>query len=628
MFQIIFELYTMDGVGLFNTFLQTHQPQLESSGVPRIYWHILFKKLQYQIFDAGLIFQLMRIDYDTDKKGAKDPIWKLFVCHKEGIAVKDPNNIYLIDHAWTYDVNNARQNLSTIPDLLDRMCSLMGFDTDAEEDEKIEFVLNEMWRYNQSFAINSGSIEDRMPVWYIMDEVGSAINHSDNPNFRTVPFLHLPDGVTYTLLFPIKDVDYEEEVTRNFIEGQTRDQRKQKALLLPWIEISFIEESFLQIEPDEQYFLAGRIHESLPENVDSKSPERAKGTKLKVFSEYTYVNEYLNDPAFEIVADENQADILWYTSHFKDYKRLSTQSPYVFVNQFPFENVLTVKDLLSIICRRKAGERCFNPNTLETYPTWLPTTYNLNVELVQFVAYFERRKLMDLDNHWICKPWNLARGLDTHVTKNLFHILRLPSTGPKIAQKYITNPVLYDRPEIGKVKFDIRYIVMLKCVQPLQVFVYKNFFLRFANKEFALNNFDVYEQHFTVMNYSEDIPLCHIKCADFILEWERQYPDFSWKECVEPKILHMFREIFEAAVATKPPKGIAESPQSRAIYAIDLILEWKEDTIQPMLLEINFAPDCKRACEYYPNFYNDIFKCLFLNFDNAELFHDLCLQQD
>ncbi|XP_076638732.1 tubulin tyrosine ligase-like 12 [Colletes latitarsis] len=615
----------MDGIGLYNTFLQAHQPQLESSGVPRIFWETLFKKLQYQTFDSGLTFQLIQIDYDGASRDPKDPVWKLFVSSEKGVSAQNSNNIYLIDHAWTYDTANARQNLSNIPGLLDRMCTLMGFDIQSEENEKIEYVMNEMWRYNQSFSLSSGSIEDRMPIWYIMDEVGSAINHSNDPNFRTVPFLYLPEGVTYTLMFPIRDADYEDEVTRDFVEGQTNSKQNRRALLLPWVDASFFKESFLQTEPDDDYFLAGHVRETIPEEINSEIILRNDGnTKLKVFSHYTYVNDYLTDPAFEIVNNEEDADILWYTSHFKEYKELSIRSPHVFVNQFPFENVLTIKDLLSIVCRRKAGEKPYDPDTLETYPRWLPTTYNLHTELVQFVAYFEQRESMDLENHWICKPWNLARGLDTHVTKNLFHILRLPSTGPKIAQKYIAAPVLYDRPEIGKVKFDVRYVVLLKSVKPLKAFAYKNFFLRFANKEFALNNFDVYEQHFTVMNYSEDIPLCHVKCADFISEWGRQYPDFSWSDQIEPKILHMFREVFEAAVAKKPPKGIAESSQSRAVYAVDLMLEWKKEEMQPILLEVNFSPDCKRACEYYPNFYNDIFKCLFLDDDNPETFHDLC----
>ena len=38
------------------------------------------------------------------------------------------------------------------------------------------------------------------------------------------------------------------------------------------------------------------------------------------------------------------------------------------------------------------------------------------------------------------------------VSAHLAHILRLPFSGPKIAQKYLDQPVLFNRPEIGAVK--------------------------------------------------------------------------------------------------------------------------------------------------------------------------------
>ena len=52
----------------------------------------------------------------------------------------------------------------------------------------------------------------------------------------------------------------------------------------------------------------------------------------------------------------------------------------------------------------------------------------------------------------------------------------------KVACKYITDPVLFHREEIGNVKMDIRYVVMLVSVKPLVVYAYNIFWLRFANK--------------------------------------------------------------------------------------------------------------------------------------------------
>lgn len=451
-----------------------------------------------------------------------------------------------------------------------------------------------------------------------MDELGSGIVHSNEANCRIIPFIHVAEQVTYSLLFPINDIFEGDQVTRDYAEG-VQDNRE--LMLLPWQDNDFSEESFEQKEPETSYFLHGRIEESLPES-ESKAPILDGNRPLKVFSDYDFVNQYLTDPAFEVLGADGkseEADILWFTKHFKGFNELNTNFPNTFINQFPFENVVTIKDLLAIVCRRSI-EKHHDHVTLTTNPAWLPTTYNLKTELKEFVSYFQNCEAQELDNYWIIKPWNLARSLDTHITNNLSQIIRLSQTGPKIVQKYVENPVLFNRPESnGKVKFDIRYVILVTSVQPLVAHVYKNFFLRFSNVPFAMDEFDVYEKHFTVMNYGENLVLKHLRCEDFLNEWQEQYDDHPWSK-VEDKICEMLKEVFVNATKLKPPCGIANNPQSRGLYAADIMLSWDDQKIQPKLLEFNFIPDCKRACEYYNDFYNDIFKLLFLGQDNPEVF--------
>ncbi|KAH8372700.1 hypothetical protein KR009_003134 [Drosophila setifemur] len=626
----------MDGINKYNEFVALHKPQLESSAIPVHFWPALYRKLTTDTFDAGEALQLMLIDYDEDdeeQNPAEDdfspnPVFALGVAREQGIKASDPQAIYLIDHAWTFRLNSARQQLEQYPQLADRMSAITG--VDLELTDRVDKILRRLWKYCHAYSIGSQEMseEERQPIWYVMDEVGSAVSHSDDPNFRLVPLLYLNSQTTYSVMFPIRNCDAGDQVTRDMVEYVVKEAPQRAALLLPWRDADLTEESFLQVEPRADYFTSGHIPETYPKDNTDPLPARLRCDPLKVYAEYEVVREYLTSPEFILVNSEEEADILWLTHHFKTFAEFAEQSPERFINQFPFEYVITIKDLLSIVGRRAVKEH-HNRLTLDTYPEWLPTTYNLSTELREFASYYQARAAKGLDNHWIIKPWNLARGLDTHITDNIKQIVRLPSTGPKIAQKYIERPVLFRREELeGPVKFDIRYVILVKSVKPLKAYVHRKFFLRFANHPFSLDRFDDYEKHFTVMNYQEEAQLHHVKCEEFLGLWQEQYPDNSWP-ALEQMICTMLHKVLQCASQADPPCGLAPCAQSRALYAADIMLRWADDEkiIQPQLLEINWTPDCKRACDYYPDFFNDIFRLLFLDEDNDESFRLLAGNQ-
>jgi len=45
------------------------------------------------------------------------------------------------------------------------------------------------------------------PLWYIMDEFGSRIQHSDSPNVCLVPFCYTPTQTAFTVMWPVTDID-------------------------------------------------------------------------------------------------------------------------------------------------------------------------------------------------------------------------------------------------------------------------------------------------------------------------------------------------------------------------------------------------------------------------------------
>ncbi|XP_076444992.1 tubulin--tyrosine ligase-like protein 12 [Babylonia areolata] len=590
-------------------FTELYKNQFLSSGVPEHLWKSVYQKVTEETYDIGQY--VMEMQEEVEGK----PVQSRMIVHNDkGIKAMDSTSVFLVDHAWTFELKYARAHLTQFPALLQRVGLMMNLDMDNLDTEQSgDLVMRHLWKIVQTYKIRTPDMpaNEVMPLWYVTDEVGSKIQHSDKPSCKMVPFT--TSQCVYSLLWPLRDIGINEEMTVNRVYSRSAEDLVLQALSQPWAPSDMTHVPFTLTQPSAEYFQKFREAETLPDPNLSYKP-LPKDAKLRVFVSYQNFREFLTDDRFILVDAPEEADIVWIAQSFKDYEELSVNHPGRHINQFPCEMILTVKDLLAIVSRRAAKKPPPTPLALE--PKWLPVTFNLETELPQFVSYFQAREKEGLDNTWICKPWNLARGMDITISDDLNCIVRLPETGPKVACKYVENLVLFDRGDIGKVKFDVRYIVLLRSVQPLKLYAYKVFWLRFANIEFSMDHFEEYEKHFTVMNYVPS-ELKQIHYDEFIPMFEQQNPGFSWST-VEGSIFEMLRELFEAAVSMPPPQGLAHSPQSRSMYAVDLLLKWDkndagERCIMPQLCEVNFCPDCERACKYHPFFVNDVFSTLFLD---------------
>ena len=83
-------------------------------------------------------------------------------------------------------------------------------------------------------------------------------------------------------------------------------------------------------------------------------------------------------------------------SHYKEcvcfiFRACSVGSQKSYINQFPFEMVVTIKNMLATVARRVVKKH-INHDTLEVKPDWLPVTFNLSSELPQFVSFFQQRE--------------------------------------------------------------------------------------------------------------------------------------------------------------------------------------------------------------------------------------------
>lgn len=112
-------------------------------------------------------------------------------------------------------------------------------DVDKGKPKDVDAVIEKLWKFFGTYRLATSNLYDETSVWYILDEFGCSISHSDLPNFCLAPFLYIPEqgeSISYSLLWPIQHMRQGDVVTRDHLLGITEEQFRSYRLKL-WFNV-------------------------------------------------------------------------------------------------------------------------------------------------------------------------------------------------------------------------------------------------------------------------------------------------------------------------------------------------------------------------------------------------------
>jgi len=62
-----------------------------------------------------------------------------------------------------------------------------------QKQKKTLDLMDKLWRYCNTYRLVKPGKMDEEPTFYIMEEVGTSLNHSDKPNTKMAPIIYSPN---------------------------------------------------------------------------------------------------------------------------------------------------------------------------------------------------------------------------------------------------------------------------------------------------------------------------------------------------------------------------------------------------------------------------------------------------
>ncbi|NXT82785.1 TTL11 polyglutamylase, partial [Zapornia atra] len=286
-------------------------------------------------------------------------------------------------------------------------------------------------------------------------------------------------------------------------------------------------------------------------------------------------------------------DIYWHGVSFHDNDIFSGQ-----VNKFPGMTEMVRKITLSRAVRTMQD---LFPLEYNFYPrSWiLPEEFPLFVD--------EVRMMKDSDPSWkptfIVKPDGGCQGDGIYLIKDPSDIRLTGSiqSRPAVVQEYICKPLLVD-----KLKFDIRLYVLLKSLEPLEIYIAKDGLSRFCTEPYqepTLKNLHQVFMHLT--NYSLNIHSGNFIHSDNVNTGSKR--TFSSILCRLSSRGADVKKLWSDIISLVIKTIIALTPELKVYYQSDIpagkpgptcfqilgfdILLMKN--LKPMLLEVNANPSMR-----------------------------------
>ena len=145
--------------------------------------------------------------------------------------------------------------------------------------KKVLKLMDEMWRYVGTYRLVKPGVMDEEPCFYMPDELGAAITHSDTFNVRLLPLIYSPNcshddaaAMTYSVLWPSEQIKKEQYLKRDYLAGITETEFR-SARLLPYFNVfpEYFEQEHDKFKNRKPEFNALERHEEFQTNNPAPS---------------------------------------------------------------------------------------------------------------------------------------------------------------------------------------------------------------------------------------------------------------------------------------------------------------------------------------------------------------------